>query len=258
MQENGTAMNRHDFHKFFKSPGPVVLPVIHVLDSTQAARNVQIAAAEGAAGVFLINHDFPYPQFLPIIAHVRAHFPSVFLGVNFLAVTGLEAFGVLGDLQREGVQVDAYWADDACIDELAPHERQTQALAIAKTREDSGWTGLYLGGTCFKKQREVQPAHYANAARLATGFMDAVCTSGVATGHAADSGKIATFRQAIGDAPLALASGITPENAAQYATDVDCFMVATGVNLPGDFYNLDPMRLRALLTLTRNYGASPL
>jgi len=251
-------MNRHEFHKLFKSPGPVVLAVIHVLDNSQAERNVQIAVAEGAAGVFLINHDFPYPQFLPIIAHVRARFPSVFLGVNFLAVTGLEAFGVLGGLQREGVQVDAYWADDACIDELASHQGQVQALAIAAAREASGWNGLYLGGTCFKKQREVQAAHYASAARLATGFMDAVCTSGVATGHAADSGKIATFRQAIGDSPLALASGITPDNAAQYAADVDCFMVATGVNLPGDFYNLDPLRLRALLNLTRNYGASPL
>lgn len=249
-------MNRHDFHKLFKSPGPVVLPVVHVLDQAQALRNVQIAIAEGAAGVFLINHDFAYPQFLPIIRHVRARYPSVFLGVNFLAVTGLQAFGVLGDLQRQGVQVDAYWADDACIDEHAPHAGQTQALAIAAARQASGWTGLYLGGTCFKKQREVAPAHYASAARMATGFMDAVCTSGVATGHAADSGKIATFRQAIGQAPLALASGITPENAAQYAADVDCFMVATGVNLPGDFYNLDALRLRALLTLTRNYGAS--
>ena len=251
-------MNRHDFHKLFKSPGPVVLAVIHVLDNSQAERNVQIAIAEGAAGVFLINHDFPYSQFLPIITHVRGRFPSVFLGVNFLAVTGLEDFGVLGGLQREGVQVDAYWADDACIDELASHQGQVQALAIAAAREASGWNGLYLGGTCFKKQREVQPAHYASAARLATGFMDAVCTSGVATGHAADSGKIATFRQAIGDTPLALASGITPENVAQYAADVDCFMVATGVNLPGDFYNLDPLRLRALLNLTRNYGALPL
>ena len=251
-------MNRHEFHKLFKSPGPVVLPVVHVLDNSQAERNVQIAVGEGAPGVFLINHDFPYSQFLPIITHVRARVPSVFLGVNFLAVTGLEAFGVLGDLQRKGVQVDAYWADDACIDELASHQGQTQALAISQAREASGWRGLYLGGTCFKKQREVAPASYADAARLATGFMDAVCTSGVATGHAADSGKIATFRQAIGDTPLALASGITPDNAAQYAADVDCFMVATGVNLPGDFYNLDSLRLRALLNLTRNYGASTL
>lgn len=250
-------MNRTEFHNLFKSPGPVVLPVVHVVDKAQAERNVAIAIAQGAAGVFLINHDFPYPQFLPIIRHVRKRFPSVFLGVNFLAVTGLHAFGELGKLQAEGVQVDAYWADDACIDEHAAPDAQTQALAIAQARTASQWTGLYLGGTCFKKQREVDPADYARSATLATEWMDVVCTSGVATGHAADAGKISTFRKAMGDAPLALASGITPENAAQYASDVDCFLVATGINLPGDFYNIDPARLDTLLTLTRQLGANP-
>ena len=250
-------MQRSDFHKFFKSPGPVVLPVIHVLDAAQAERNVRVAVSEGAAGVFLINHDFPYPQFLPIVRHIRARFPGLFLGVNFLAVTGLHAFPVLGALQTEGVPVDAYWADDACINEHEAANAQTEAGAIAQARVESGWTGLYLGGTCFKKQREVAPEHYATSARIATGFMDAVCTSGVATGHAADAGKIQTFRAAIGDAPLALASGITPENALSYAADVDCFMVATGINPPGDFYNIDPQRLQQLLSITRTFGATP-
>ena len=50
-------MNRTDFHKLFKSPGPVVLPVVHVLDHAQTARNVRIALHAGAPGVLLINHD---------------------------------------------------------------------------------------------------------------------------------------------------------------------------------------------------------
>ena len=151
--------------------------------------------------------------------------------------------------------VEAYWADDACINEHEPADAQTEAGAIAHIRAQSSWNGLYLGGTCFKKQREVLPEHYAASARIACGYMDAVCTSGIATGHAADLGKIATFRTAMGDVPLAVASGITPENAAVYAGAVDCFMVATGINQPGDFYNIAPERLRALLTLTRNQGA---
>ena len=248
-------MKRTDFHKLFKSPGPVVLPVIHVTDNAQAERNVAITIAEGAAGVFLINHDFAYPEFLPIIRHVRKRFPSVWLGVNFLAVTGRQAFPVLGDLAKEGVQVDAYWADDACINEFEAADAQKEAGEIAKIRKVSGWDGLYLGGTCFKKQREVQPEHYATSAKIATHYMDAVCTSGIATGHAADLNKINIFRQSIGDAPLALASGITPENAREYVKDVDCFMVATGINKPGDFYNIAPERLRALLNLTRKQGA---
>ena len=84
--------------------------------------------------------------------------------------------------------------------------------------------------------------------------MDVVTTSGIATGEEADLTKIQDFRAGIGDRPLALASGITPDNALSYA-DVDAFMVATGINVPGDFYNIDPERLAALMRITRELGA---
>jgi uncharacterized protein len=248
-------MKRHEFRKLFKSVGPAVLPVIHVLDNEQAERNVRILVGEGAPGCLLINHDFGVDRFLPIIAHVRAKFPALWMGVNFLAVTGKLAFPVLGKLKREGVAVDGYWADDARIDERRGHDDQPEAKEIAGALEVSGWSGLYTGGTCFKKQREVAPEHHEHAARLATSYMDAVCTSGVATGHAADMNKIRIFRRAMGDHAMTLASGITPENAHLYMDDVDGFLVATGINLDGDFYNIDGKKLAQLLKLTREHGA---
>ena len=181
----------------------------------------------------------------------RHAFPDCWLGVNFLAVTGKFAFPILGELQAAGVQVDGYWADDACIDETRPHDDQPEAAEITTARNNSGWNGIYIGGTAFKKQREVDPAQYARSARIASGFMDVVVTSGVATGHAADVAKIDTFRKNCGDTALGLASGITPENAAQYADAVDLFMVATGINFDGDFYNIDPLRLKRLMDLTQ-------
>lgn len=248
-------MKRDDFRKLFKSVGPAVLPVIHVTDNEQAVRNVRVLVEEGAPGCFLINHDFGVERFLPIIAHVRALFPALWMGVNFLAVTGKDAFPVLGQLKRDGVAVDGYWADDARMDERRSADDQVEAKDIAAALTVSGWSGLYTGGTCFKKQREVAPEHYEYSARLATGFMDAVCTSGVATGKAVDMSKITTFRRAIGDEAMTLASGITPENAHLYMDDVDGFMVATGINREGDFYNIEPSKLARLLKLTRQHGA---
>ncbi|MCA3574937.1 MAG: adenine phosphoribosyltransferase [Aestuariivirga sp.] len=248
-------MNRHDFRKLFKCVGPVVLPVIHVLDNAQAERNVRVLVGEGAPGCFLINHDFGVDRFLPIIAHVRQTFPSLWLGVNFLAVTGKLAFPTLGKLKREGVAVDGYWADDARIDERRQEDDQAEAHEIAAAYAHSGWTGLYTGGTCFKKQREVSPDFHEYAARLATRYMDAVCTSGVATGEAADLEKTRTFRRGMGDHAMTLASGITPENAHLYMNDVDGFMVATGINRQGDFYNIEAAKLARLLKLTREHGA---
>ena len=82
-------MDRVAFHKLFKSgPGPAVLPVIHVQDFEQTKRNVVVALRQGAQGVFLINHDFSPAELLPIIKHIRLAFPYLWLGVNFLGVTG--------------------------------------------------------------------------------------------------------------------------------------------------------------------------
>ena len=248
-------MNRMQFRRLFKTAGPAVLPVLHVRNAAQAGRNAAVAIEAGAQGVFLINHDFPREELVPILAEVRARFPSLWLGVNFLAVTGRDAFPVLGRLQAEGVEIDAYWADDARIDERVPPGEQAEAGEIAAAREKSGWKGLYFGGTAFKKQRPVAPSDHETAARTATAWMDAVTTSGIATGEAADRAKIAAFRRGCGDAPLALASGVTPENAADYASDVDAMLVATGINRAGDFYELDPARLRRLLAVTRAAGA---
>ena len=244
-------MSRAEFHKTFKSPGPVVLPVIHVLETPRTLANVDILIDAGAPGCFLINHDFGVDQFLPIIREVRAACPNLWMGVNFLAVTGREAFPTLAMLSATGCPVDAYWADDARIDETG--QDQSEAEKIAATRLMCGWRGMYFGGTAFKKQRPVAPEHYTHAAREAAWFMDAVTTSGIATGEEADDSKIRDFRSGLGDYPLALASGVTPENAERYA-DADAFLVATGINVPGNSYDIDPARLAALMTVTRAIG----
>ena len=168
-------------------------------------------------------------------------------------VTGRDAFPILGRLETEGCPVDAYWADDACLDEREAEQRE--AAEIARIRAGSGWTGLYFGGVAFKKQRPMDPSQYRRSAEIARPFMDVVTTSGIATGREAGDRKIADFRAGLGDAPLALASGVTPLNAARYGRDVDCFLVATGINRDGDFYHIDPARLDALLGVTRNMGA---
>lgn len=62
---------------------------------------------------------------------------------------------MLGQLAKEGATVDAYWADDACINEHATVEGQTVAKRIQEACRTSGWSGLYFGGTAFKLQRHV-------------------------------------------------------------------------------------------------------
>lgn len=247
-------MHKNELRKYFKCSGPAVLPVIHVLDSAQAEKNVRIAIQEGVQGVFLINHDFDIDQFLPIIRHIRLNYPALWLGVNFLAVTAKDAFPVLAELQSENCPVDAYWADDACIDERLSIDDQPEAEQTLKVKQQCGWNGLYFGGTAFKKQRSVAPEAYRSAALIAASYMDVVTTSGKATGREAQLSKIADFRSGVGDRALALASGVSPENIGSYQNQVDAVLVATGINYPEDFYNIDPSRLRRLVSAARRAG----
>lgn len=239
-------LNRDELRAGFGSKHAVVLPVIHVLSADQAISNIEIARKCGCPGVFLINHDFGVEPFLPMIRKARENFPDYWIGINFLAVTGKDAFPILADLENTGCRIDAYWADDARIDERLPVNAQKEASTILAVKKDVGWNGMYFGGTAFKKQREVAEADYAQSATIACNYMDVVTTSGVATGHAADTRKIKTFRKSCGEKPIALASGITPENVVEYANLIDCLMVATGINVENDFYNIDPPKLNRL------------
>ena len=125
---------------------------------------------------------------------------------------------------------------------IKPKPRQSQKLDTNVVG-----AGLYFGGTAFKKQRPVDPKDYDVSAMLAANYMDVVTTSGTATGNAAEISKITTFRSALPDTPIALASGITPYNALDYKM-VDCFMVATGINIDDDFYNIDSEKLNQLIS----------
>ena len=158
-------MNRTEFHRHFGSNNVIVLPVIHVLNHRQTALNIDKLISERVSGCFLINHDFKINRFLPIIRSIRRIYPEFWIGVNFLAVTGQTAFPILASLQREGYRVDAYWADDACIDERV--EKQVEANLISKIRKDCEWQGLYFGGTAFKKQRPIAPKNFGISAEIA-------------------------------------------------------------------------------------------
>jgi hypothetical protein len=84
-------------------------------------------------------------------------------------------------------------------------------------RFDWGLVAASYGRHLFQEAGEVALEYYKDSARIAVSWMDVVTTSGIAMGHAPDLDKIEIFRLGVGDAALALASGITTENAHVFA-----------------------------------------
>ncbi|MCA9997898.1 MAG: hypothetical protein KDE56_19195 [Anaerolineales bacterium] len=217
----------------------VILPVIHVVDLAQAERNARIAYDAGADGVFLINHDISSQALLAVYAELTAVFPHWWLGVNCLDLDAAATFAAVPP-GMAGV-----WVDNAGIDETRTD--QPAAERVRQAQQQHGWTGLYFGGVAFKYQREVADLEWA--AQTAVSWMDVITTSGPGTGHAASVAKIRTMKQAIGSHPLAIASGITPENVGDYLPHADCFLVATGIS--HRFDQFDPARVQALVQRIR-------
>ncbi|CAN5546108.1 hypothetical protein BH11PLA2_BH11PLA2_25370 [soil metagenome] len=221
-----------------------VLPVIHVESRQQSLRNAKIARDTGADGVFLINHGIAGETLLEIQDAVASKHKDWWVGVNCLDMKPSEAFKSIGK------KVRGLWMDNAGIQE--DREDQPLPLRVWEIQQERASQCLYFGGVAFKYQRPVQDLEAAciTAAR----FMDVVTTSGPGTGHAADVEKIRRMKVALGETPLAIASGITPENVNEYLPVADCFLVATGISLT--FSELDEVRVKQLMAVVRAYSES--
>lgn len=218
-----------------------VLPVIHVESLEQAHRNTKIARDAGADGVFLINHGMADVELLAIHEAVVDDNPGWWVGVNCLRLTPEQVFSMVS------TKVAGVWVDNARIEES--QEKQPYADRVLAVRQSHVPDCLYFGGVAFKYQRDVDDLEAA--CRIAARYMDVVTTSGPGTGYAADVEKIRRMKQALGNTPLAIASGITPENVVEYLPHADCFLVATGVSRT--FTELDPVKLRSLVQRIRSF-----
>lgn len=218
----------------------VVLPVVHVESPSQAIRNTRIACEAQCDGVFLINHGISHAALMTAFLAVKEALPDFWIGINSLGEDPCNLFG--------NTEVSGIWTDNAQIDERLGEQEKAEKIDDVRAKQD--WPGLYFGGVSFKYQREVD--ELAAAARIAMRHMDVVTTSGPGTGHAPTVEKLKTMKEAMGDFPLAIASGVTPNNVSDLLPHCDCVMVATGISK--SFTELDLALTRNLVESVREFS----
>lgn len=223
----------------------VLLPVVHPVGEREALASVRTAADAGCRGVFLINQGMERSQVLQLVRRVRELHPGLWIGVNLLGLRPADALKAALDA-CDG-RIDGLWTDHAGVDGVSPGAAADELLAA---RRDARWDGLYFGGVAFKYQRPVPDERLADVAQLAAHYMDVVCTSGPGTGMAASPTKTDAMRRGLGDhGALALASGVTADNVADYGAAVDVFIVGTSLEVSEG--QLSAERIQALLARLR-------
>lgn len=214
----------------------LIVPVIHYANDNQAMRNAERAFDAGCPGVMLIEMQGCDRTTIYAAGAIKRRWPDRLVGLNFL-----NAFGPLNMPMATVAGIDLTWTDQQLTHSAGCDIAAWQARDVLRARADGH---QLFCGVAFKYQ-QAEPNPEAAAVRaVELGFIPT--TSGSATGRAADPSFIASLRNAIGlAAPLAIASGITPENAFLFLPHVSHVLVSTGVS--SSFHEFDPARLRALI-----------
>lgn len=214
---------------------PQVWPVIHLSSHDVAIENARIASEGGATGVFLISMDGNDDAIDPVAVDIKCRFPGLKVGVNYLSLPAHIA------LPRSiALGADATWFDDAGVRSDGVSAMVEQAVApVMKANPQH----MVFGSVAFK----YQPVDHdpAQAAVLARDLGMIPTTSGPATGEAPSGAKLKYMRDALGDSPLAVASGISPDNAFVLGRFLTHVLVATGISK--SFYQLDAELLKQLM-----------
>lgn len=216
------------------SAKPQVWPVIH-LDTLQLAHsNADMAFRLSCAGVFVISMDGRNDKALHTAIALKAQHPQQNVGVNLLGVSALAALQLS---LRSGL--DATWSDAAGVSSRAVSDEAKAIGAVLRLHPEHA----FFGSVAFKYQPDEPNPPAAAIAANTLGMI--ATTSGSATGSAPSAQKLRAIRDVLGKAPLAAASGITPDNAYELGRFLTHILVATGV--AKSFHEFDEALLERLL-----------
>lgn len=210
-----------------------IWPVIHTRDAEQTLRCAGIAAAARCPGVFLISMHGDDDSLDRLAPRVIAEHPTLKVGVNYLTHSAPQA---LFRSQRNGY--DATWTDrqEFTRGEMSPDARSVKAMLRRGH--------LFFVAVAFKGQ--APDPFPADSAKLAAFCGMIPTTSGVGTGIAPEVEKIERIRRGLKPAdPLAVASGITPDNISLFAPHLSHVLVATGIS--SSFHEFDAAKISSLM-----------
>lgn len=225
---------------------PKILPVIHHINLGLTLDQADLAFEAGADGVFLISHNNADEELYEPLILIKNAYPDKFIGVNFLNSPVHQVYPVIAELG-----IDGLWSDNIGITSAGVSEatRLLKSVYLESTRQC-----LIFGSIAFKYQRH-EPDPTLAAKTVERLMVDTgrplwiPTTSGAGTGEAPTAIKIATMSKAT-NGNLAIASGMTPENVAEFVPFVSHILVATGISQ--DAHHFDYEKLVAFIGAARS------
>jgi len=235
-------------------------------DDIDTVRDAMLADVEalvqgGVHGLMIENFgDAPfYPGRVPAetIAHMTSLADEVRnatdlpIGINVLRNDGRSALAIAHAVDAQFIRVNVLCGARVTDQGLM------QGIAHELMRDRAR-----LGATDIAVLADVNVKHSAPLAAIPLeqevhdlvhrGGADALVVSGTGTGTTTDRGEVQAVKDAAGDCPVLLGSGVRADNIADYAASADGFIVGSSLKVAGDVANpIDPDRVEQLLAALR-------
>lgn len=213
-------------------------PVIHYRSLLACMHNVELVAKANCSGVMLIQMDGNDEILDEAVGPIKANFPQLKVGVNRLGTGHLE--GLLHNLE---LGCDATWVDNGHVTSEGPLSLAEVTRDILKKHPGH----RFYAGVAFKYQMHEKDPPAAALNALGLGFIPT--TSGSGTGSAPSLQKITAMAAVLPHHTLAVASGIDPENIAEYLPFLGHILVSTGISK--SFSEFDERLLNLLVEKTK-------
>lgn len=210
-----------------------IIPVIHHKNELLSMRNAEVCAKNKAHGVFVISMDGDNFGLSALAKRIKLSFPELKVGINLLGYSALDSI-------YEGLNysLDMTWSDCPVVTgSVITSEAKLIEEEIKNTQH------LFFNSVAFKYQAIERNIPQAVVNSQLLKFIPT--TSGEATGKAADLTKIKSMKESLKDYPLAIASGLTPDNVHEYTPYIEFGLVATGIS--EDFYTFDELKLQEII-----------
>lgn len=216
-------MSKKGFLEIFKNKKPV-FAMLHLKGETaeekyeRAIKEIHDYIEGGVDAVIVENYFGRYEDMIPVLEYLQKEKLDIIYGVNCLNVDPMGFY-----------LAQTYGASFVQLDSVAGHlkVRDDSAFAAFMEKARAYYDGYVLGGVRFKYQPYLSGRSLEEDLTIGMTRCDAIVVTQNATGQETSMDKINEFRKIMGDFPLVVGAGMTPDNCEKQFAVADAAIVGS-------------------------------
>jgi predicted TIM-barrel enzyme len=169
----------------------------------RAKREIEIYLRNGINALIVENYFGDEDDVEHVLKYLSGEYPDIHYGINMLD-NDARGFEATAKYNAKFIQLDSVSGH------LTPHDDLKFEENINQWRKST--SALVLGGVRFKYQPYKSERSLEEDLKFGMKRCDAIVVTGSGTGVETEISKIKEFRAVIGDFPLIVGAGVTPEN----------------------------------------------